>query len=48
MGAFPLPNWVTVVSEEAKALLLEGDNLQKAMMERNWINLFDYGEAWGM
>jgi hypothetical protein len=38
----------TVVSEEAKALLLEGDNLQKAVMERKWINLFDYGESWGM
>jgi hypothetical protein len=38
----------TVVPEEAKALLLEGDNLEKAVMERKWNNLSDHGEAWGM
>jgi hypothetical protein len=38
----------TVVPEEAKALLLEGDNLEKAVIERKWNNLSDHGEAWGM
>ncbi|KAG0530217.1 hypothetical protein BDA96_05G166500 [Sorghum bicolor] len=43
------PDWKkVVVPEEAKALFLEGDNLEKVVMERKWNNLSDDGEAWGM
>ena len=33
--------------DEAKALLANGDDLEKMVHERNWINFSSLAEAWG-
>ena len=37
-----------MMPEEAKALLREGNDREKAALEGKWINFAGLGEPWGM
>jgi len=37
----------TVLSEEAKALLVDDNDMEKATFEGKWISFAGLGEAWG-